>query len=58
MDFTRSARQIMYFLNAMKEKIIAAEVVTVSLSFGYSGTEADTRQLTKLVLPVLEEWRK
>lgn len=33
--------------------IKAAEVVTVSLSFGYSGTEDDTRQLAALVVPRL-----
>ncbi len=50
--------EIMRFLNAVKDKIIAAELITVSLSFGYSGNEEDTRKLAKLVIPILEEWRK
>ncbi len=50
--------EIMRFLITMKPAIQAASVVTVSLSFGYSGSEDDTRRLAKLVLPLLQEWRQ
>jgi hypothetical protein len=50
--------EIVDFLDACKHIVAKAELVTVSLSFGYSGTKADTRRLTKLVLPKLEEWRQ
>jgi hypothetical protein len=40
-------------LAAFAHHVKAAEVVTVSLSFGYSGTEDDTRRLAALVVPRL-----
>lgn len=40
-------------LAAFANQVRAAEVVTVSLSFGYSGTENDTRRLAALVVPQL-----
>jgi hypothetical protein len=49
--------EIQAFLDAVRPLIEAAEVVTVSLSFGYSGTEADTRKLAAFVLPQLVAWR-
>jgi hypothetical protein len=49
--------EIIEFLTSMKPIIQAASVVTVSLSFGYSGSEEDTRRLAKLVLPILQKWR-
>jgi hypothetical protein len=41
------------FLRAVRHLIERATLVTVSLSFGYSGTEEDTRRLAALVLPQL-----
>ena len=52
-----SESKIMQFLTSIKKTICEAELVTVSLSFGYSGTEDDTRWLAKLVIPTLENWR-
>ena len=52
-----SDAEITTFLEQMRPVIERALVVTVSLSFGYSGSEADTRRLTALVLPRLEQWR-
>lgn len=46
------------FLEATKPLIQQAKLVTVSLSFGYSGTEDDTRRLAKHVLPLLVQWRQ
>ncbi len=40
-------------LAALAHHVKAAELVTVSLSFGYSGTEDDTRRLAALVVPRL-----
>jgi hypothetical protein len=48
-----SDSEIESFLESVAPLVRAAEVVTVSLSFGYSGTEADTRHLAKIVLPRL-----
>ena len=45
------------FLKSISPLVQAAEIVTVSLSFGYSGTEADTKHLAKIVLPYLLETR-
>jgi len=50
--------RILEFLKAMEQCIREAHLVTISLSFGYSGTETDTRRLAKLVLPILQEWRR
>lgn len=50
--------RIIEFLAAMKQTIRDAHLVTVSLSFGYSGTSEDTRRLAQLVLPILQDWRK
>ena len=49
--------RIQAFLDATRHLIEAASVVTVSLSFGYSGTEEDTRRLAQLVVPQLVAWR-
>jgi len=49
--------EIVGFLDACKPLVEKAELVTVSLSFGCSGTKDDTRRLARLVLPKLEEWR-
>lgn len=39
------------FIDAVAHHIRSAIVVTVSMSFGYSGSDADTRHLTELVVP-------
>lgn len=48
---------VLGFLEAMSSHIRAAAVVTISLSFGYSGTEEDTRHLAQLVVPRVLELR-
>lgn len=51
------ADEIRAALAAWQNLIQGAEVVTVSLSFGYSGTEQQTRELASLVVPLLLEMR-
>ena len=46
-----SDTDVLAFLESVKHHIRDAELVTISLSFGYSGTEHDTRHLAELVLP-------
>lgn len=48
-----SEAEIREFLAASARLIQAADVVTVSLSFGCSGTEEDTQRLAALVIPEL-----
>jgi hypothetical protein len=43
--------EIQAFLDAVRPQIEAASLVTVSLSFGCSGSVADTRHLAKYVMP-------
>ncbi len=50
--------EILAFLETVKGLVQQARIVTVSLSFGYSGTEDDTRHLAELVLPRLHAWRR
>ena len=45
------------FLEQVRPVIERAALVTVSLSFEHSGTEADTRHLAALVLPPIVQWR-
>lgn len=45
------------FLGGVRPLIERAELVTVSLSFDYSGTESDTRHLAGLVVPRILHWR-
>ncbi|MBS2132094.1 UPF0489 family protein (plasmid) [Burkholderia thailandensis] len=52
-----SDAEVTTLLDQMRPIIEQAELVTVSLSFGYSGSEADTRHLASTVLPRLEQWR-
>lgn len=52
-----SDHDIRAFLDITRPLIQKARLVTVSLSFGYSGTEDDTRRLAKMVLPMLTQWR-
>ncbi|MFT0171484.1 UPF0489 family protein [Paraburkholderia mimosarum] len=49
--------EIRAFLDQVRPIIEQASVVTVSLSFDYSGTEADTRHLAALVVPAIMQWR-
>jgi hypothetical protein len=49
--------EILGFLESIKHHIIAAELVTISLSFAYSGTEDDTRRLAELVVPAIVAMR-
>jgi len=48
---------VLAFLEATQAQIVGADVVTISLSFGYSGTEEDTRHLAQLVVPRILELR-
>lgn len=49
--------EIREFLEQLRPVIERAVVVTVSLSFDYSGTKADTQHLAALVLPLIVQWR-
>ena len=51
-------REIDSFLEEVAKIISAAELVTVSMSFNYSGTPEQTRQLTKRVIPKLLALRR
>jgi hypothetical protein len=46
---------VLAFLEAIKHHIQAAELVTISLSFGCSGTADDTPHLA---VPRMVEWRR
>lgn len=50
--------EILDFLGTVRSLIMQAELVTVSMSFDCSGTAADTRHLSKLVLPEILAFRK
>jgi len=52
-----NADEINEFVNGMQDLIQEAEIVTVSLSFGYSGNCDQTRWLADLVLPKVWEFR-
>jgi UPF0489 domain len=43
--------EVLDFVTTVRPLIKQAEIVTVSLSFNYSGTASDTRHLAELVLP-------
>lgn len=43
--------EVVGFLDEVSHLICSAELVTISLSFGYSGSEDDTRHLAALVVP-------
>lgn len=49
---------VLAFLDETRAHIAAAVVVTISLSFGYSGTEEDTRHLAQLIVPRILELRR
>jgi UPF0489 domain len=50
-------KEILTFLEVVRPMIRRAELVTVSMSFNHSGTAADTRHLSGLVVPRLLEYR-
>ncbi len=50
--------QIDEFLKTVRPLIEAADLLTVSLSFGCSGTEEDTRHLAAHVIPQILAWRE
>lgn len=52
-----SDAEINDFLSAVRPLIQSACLVTVSLSFGCSGSEPDTRHLAQLVVPQIVAWR-
>jgi hypothetical protein len=49
--------EIAKFLATIKPLVQRADVVTLSLSFGCSGTQDDTRRLAKMIVPELVQWR-
>lgn len=50
--------EIVKFLTTIVSLVRNAELVTISMSFNYSGTAADTRHLAALVVPIILEYRK
>lgn len=50
--------EVLTFLEAVSHHIRAAELITISLSFGYSGTKDDTRHLAELVVPKILAMRR
>lgn len=52
-----SEEDIEKFLQLIRPLAQTASLITISLSFGCSGTEADTRWLAEFVLPRLQQWR-
>lgn len=53
-----SELEIVDFLSTVRPLVQAAELVTVSMSFNYSGTLADTRYLAGLVVPMILSFRE
>ena len=53
-----SDAEVLDFLVTMKSLVRHAELVTVSMSFNYSGTASDTRHLVQLVIPELLAFRQ
>lgn len=49
--------EIVRFLNTVQPLIESACLVTISLSFGCSGTSNDTKRLAELVVPIVLAWR-
>lgn len=45
-------------LDACKHLVVSAEIVTISMSYGFSGTKSDTKRLTKMVVERFRDWRK
>jgi hypothetical protein len=53
-----SDKEVLSFLVTVRPLIRRAELVTVSMSFNYSGTESDTRHLAGLVVPEILRYRE
>jgi hypothetical protein len=45
-------------LENCKNLVKSAKIITISMSYGYSGTESDTKRLTKTAVEVFSKWRK
>lgn len=45
------------WLNDCEGLVQSASIVTVSMSYGYSGVEEDTERLTKKVINLFYKWR-
>ncbi|WBY03600.1 hypothetical protein PE066_08735 [Ramlibacter tataouinensis] len=52
-----SDEEVNAFLQTCRPLIESACLVTISLSFGCSGSRADTRRLAELVVPQIVDWR-
>lgn len=52
-----SDEEIEEFFDASRHHIEIASCITVSMSFSYSGTESDTRRLTKLAVGKISDFR-
>ena len=52
-----SLEEIDDLLNDIKHLVINASIVTISMSYGYSGTKEDTSRLTKYILERFCDWR-
>jgi hypothetical protein len=53
-----SLDEINKFLEDIRHLIVGARIITVSMSFEYSGTVEDTARLTKYVLQLFCDWRR
>lgn len=49
--------EISRLLNDCENLVRLADIVTISMSYGHSGTEQDTRRLTEKVINTFWEWR-
>lgn len=48
-----SNEEISNFLESVRPLVVESDIVTIAMSFNYSGTHGDTRHLAKLVVPTL-----
>lgn len=53
-----SMEEIEGLLSDIKHLVIGASIVTISMSYGYSGTKEDTSRLTKHILERFCDWRE
>lgn len=44
---------ILHFLESVSPLVAKSDIVTIAMSFNYSGTHSDTKHLAKLVVPIL-----
>jgi len=49
--------EINELLEGCKSLVVSADIVTISMSYGYSGSNEDTKRLTENVLRQFNEWR-